>query len=279
MNHNRNQHTRHTMKLKPGAHLILVCNDKGGSCKSSAVAEARVAAHLMDLRHRLVTFDQSNDTLFRAFRGKGVHTLAIPNGDVLLESFGRHIDEARANGELIIADMPPGITDHDNPILHAFKESTVFEEFDSIALIIPVIPHHDHIKGAFDALAAYETIPVTHARGLVRAWRPDAKGPQWASFPTYATLLKKFPVWECGTWMQSFSDIMQEHGTFSAFPSLDELPEFFATESPKMSTHQRRALLGAVAHLEKAREAIQRHLLNPITEPATKPVANGGASA
>lgn len=274
-----NKPNQQTMKLKSGAHLMLVCNDKGGACKSTASAEARVAAHMMGLPYRLVTFDQSNETLFRAFRGKDVHSLAKPNGDVLLEMFGRHIDEARANGELIIADMPPGITDHDNPILHAFKESTVFEEFDSIALIIPVTPHHDHIKGAFDALAAYEAIPIKHARGLVRAWRPDPKGPQWASFPTYGTLIKKFPVWECGTWMQSFCDIMQEHGTFSGFPGLDELPEYFATDRTKLTTHQRRGLSAAVAHLEKARESIHRHLLAPITEPATKPIVSGGTSA
>ena len=261
------------MKLKPGVHLILVCNDKGGSCKSAVAAETRVAAHMMGLPHRLVTFDQSNETLFRAFRGKGVHTLAKPNGDVLLESFGRHIDEARANGELIIADMPPGITDHDNPILPAFKESTVFEEFDSIGYIIPIIPDHDHIEGAFNALAAYDSIPINHARGLIRAWRPDPNGPQWASFPTYATLVGRFPVWECRTWMQSFADIMQEHGNFSTFPGLDELPEFFATESPKMTTHQRSGLRSAVAHLEKAREAVRLYLLDPITEPATKPFA------
>jgi hypothetical protein len=139
-----------TRKLKAGAHLILVANDKGESSKSAVAAECRVAATLEKIPYRLITFDGSNDTLMQAFRGKGVHQLAKPNGDVLLESFGHHIDEARKNGELIIADMPPTITDSDHPLIKALTVSEILSEFDSIAYLIPVKPRNRRLRQSSD---------------------------------------------------------------------------------------------------------------------------------
>lgn len=259
-------------KLKPGAHLILVANDKGESSKSAVAIECRAAATMEQIPSRLITFDRSNDTLMQAFRGKGVHTLAKPNGDVLLATFGEHIDLARENGELIIVDMPPTVTDGDTPLIKALTVSEILTECDTISYLIPAKPHNDHIKGALDALAAYSKVPIKFDRGLIRAWRPDAlTWPTWEAFPAYSILTTQFPVWEVGTYMQSFADMIQGRGAFVDFPAIDELPEFFANKAGTMSTRERGALRAAVSHLEKARAAIKQHLFDPITEPVEKP--------
>jgi len=252
------------MKLKPGLHLIMVANDKGGGSKSTAAAEARVACRLENMPCRLITFDGSNKTLNNIFRGDGVHVVAKPNGDVLLDTLGSHIDQAREAGEIIIADMPPGITDADNTILRAFAQSQILEEFDTIGLIVPVFPHNDHIKGALDALAAYADVPVKYDRGMIRAWRPEPTSPTWDSFVSWPTLQKHFPVWECPTYLESFSTMMQGEAPYSDYPGLDQLPEMFAEKGSTLPSRDRGRLRAAVGHLEAARQAIRTHLLEPI---------------
>ena len=259
------------MKLKPGLHLWMVANDKGGASKSTACAEARVTCHLEDIPCRLITFDGSNQTLHDIFRGEGVHVVAKPNGDVLLDTLGAHIDQARDAGEIIIADMPPGITDADNPILRAFAQSRILEEFDSIALIVPVIPHSDHVKGALDALRVYADVPIKYDRGMIRAWRPEPTSPNWDSFASWATLSKTFPVWECPSFMQSLSDILQRNKPFGDYPGLDMIPRMFSERGSTLSTRERGQLRAAVGHLEGARQAIRTHLLEPLMEQTAKP--------
>lgn len=258
------------MKLKPGLNLIMAANDKGGGSKSTASAETRAVCHMENLPYRLITFDGSNQTLNAIFRGEGVNVVAKPNGDVLLETLGAQIDAAREAGEIIIADMPPGITDADNPILRAFSQSQILEEFTSIGLIVPVTTHHDHIKGALDALAAYADVPVKYTHGMIRAWRPEPTSPTWDSFVSWPILKKYFPVWECPSYMESFSAMMQGQGHFADYPSLDQLPEMFAERGSTLSTRERGQLRAAVSHLENARQAIRTHLLEPILEKAAK---------
>jgi hypothetical protein len=259
------------MKLIPGLNMFMVANDKGGSCKSTACAEIKAACHMENVPCRLITFDGSNQTLHDIFRGEGVHVVAKPNGDVLLDTLGAHIDQAREAGEIIIADMPPTITDADNPILRAFAQSQILEEFTNIGLIVPVIPHHDHIKGALDALAAYADVPVKYNRGMIRAWRPEPTSPTWDSFVSWATLKKHFPVWECPSYMQSMSDMMQRQGAYADYPGLDQLPEMFAERGYTLPSRDRGRLRAAVSHLESARQAICTHLLEPLMEKPAKP--------
>jgi hypothetical protein len=259
------------MKLKPGLHLFMVANDKGGASKSTACAEARVACSLENLPSRLITFDGSNRTLNDIFRGEGVHLVAKPNGDVLLETLGAHIDQARLAGEIIIADMPPGITDADNSLMRAFAQSQIFEEFDSIGLIVPVFPHHDHIKGALDALSAFNDVPIKYDRGMIRAWRPEPTSPNWDSFVSWETLAKAFPVWECPSFMESLSAMMQHRKPFGDYPALDMIPNKFAEMGSTLSACERGQLRAAVNYLEAARKAIRTHLLEPIMEKAIKP--------
>lgn len=252
------------MKLKHGLHLVMVANDKGGGSKSTACAEARVTCQLENVPCRLITFDGSNQTLNDMFRSEGVHVVAKPNGDVLLDTLGAHIDEARKAGEIIIADMPPGITDADNPILRAFSQSQILEEFDSIGLIVPVTTHHDHIKGALDALAAYADVPIKYDRGMIRAWRPEPTSPTWDSFVSWGTLSKTFPVWECPSFMESLSAMMQHRQPFGDYPALDMIPNMFSERGPTLLTRERGQLRAAVSHLEAARQAIRTHLLEPL---------------
>jgi hypothetical protein len=259
------------MKLKPGQHLIVVANDKGGAAKSNACAEARTTCQLENLPCRLITFDGSNKTLSDIFRGEGVHVVAKPNGDVLLDTLGVHIDQARQAGEIIIADMPPCITDADNPLMRAFAQSRIFEEFDTIGLIIPVTTHHDYIKGALDALAVYAEVPIKYDRGMIRAWRPEPNSPSWDSFVSWEILSKTFPVWECPSYMESLSAMMQHRKPFGDYPGLDMIPRMFAERGSSLSTRERGQLRAAVGHLEGARQAIRTHLLEPIIEPTAKP--------
>jgi len=252
------------MKLKPGLHLIMVANDKGGASKSTACAEARATCYLENLPCRLITFDGSNQTLNNIFRGDGVHVVAKPNGDVLLDTLGAQIDAAREAGEIIIADMPPGITDADDSVMRAFGQSQILEEFDSIGLIVPVFPHNDHIKGALDALAAYADVPVKYDRGMIRAWRPEPTSPTWDSFISWPILQKHFPVWECPSYLDSLSTMMQAEGAYSDYPGLDQLPEMFAQKGSTLPSRDRGRLRAAVSHLETARQAIRTHLLEPI---------------
>lgn len=260
------------MKLTPGVHLLLTANDKGGGSKSAFAAETRVACTMLEIPFRLVTFDGSNQTLNQIFRQSGVHCLAKPNGDVLLDSLGWHIDEARKAGEIIIADMPPAITDPDNPIMKSFSDTQIHADFTSIGLLVPVFTHHDHIKGALDALAAFAAAGIKHDRGLVRAWRPEPTSPKWESFPTFESLKALFPgaIWNCTSYMQSMADMMQAAGNFAEYPPLDKLPKMFAENAQEMGSRERGQLRAAVAHLEKAKDAIYEHLLKPIIEKSAK---------
>lgn len=251
--------------------MIMATNDKGGGSKSTACAEARAVCHLENIPCRLITFDGSNQTLINMFRGDGVHAVAKPNGDVLLETLGEHIDRAREAGEIIIADMPPGITDKDHTLIRAFQSSQILEEFDSIGLIVPVYPHHDHIKGALDALRVYAEVPVKYDRGMIRAWRPEPTSPAWDTFASWATLQKHFPIWECPTFLPSMSAMMQNNGHFVDYPGLDQLPQMFAEKGSTLSTRDRGQLRAAVNHLETARQAYRTHLLEPIMERTPKP--------
>jgi hypothetical protein len=245
--------------------MFLVANNKGGSSKSAVSAEARAVCHLEQVPCRLVTFDKSTKTLDEIFRGKGIHKLAKPNGDVLTESLGLQMEEAHAAGELIIADMPPGITDKDNPTLQSLAASNLLPEFTTISLLIPVSTHNDFVQGAFEALAAYKAISLTYDRGLIRAWRPEPNSPAWESFPTFSALTEKFPVWECPSYRQSVADMLQARGKYSTYPGLDKLPAYYIENARNLGYRDRANLTSAIVHLENARIAIRKHLLDPIT--------------
>lgn len=259
------------MKLKPGLHLWMVANSMGGSSKSTACAEARAACHLEKVPCRLITFDGNSRILNDIFRGKGVHVVAEPNGDALLETLTTHIDQARQAGEIIIADMPSAITDPYNPILRAFSQTRILEEFDSIGLIVPVSTYQYQIEGALDALAAYAKVPIKYDHGMIRAWRPEHSSHTWESFPSWPKLQKYFSVWECPDYMQSFSDMMQGRPPYADYPGIDQLPEMFAERWSTLSTRERGLLRCAVSHLEGARQAIRKHLLEPLQEKPAKP--------
>ena len=252
--------------MTPGLHLFLVANSKGGASKSIYAAETRVACHLEGVPCRLVTFDKSTKTLDDIFRGTGIHQLAKQSGDILIESFGLQMEEADDAGELIIADMPAAITDDDNPILKSIADSKLLREFSTISLLIPVYPHTDDIEGAFKALGAYKKIGINCERGMIRAWRPDSTLPPWDSFPTYSDLARKFPVWECPCYLQSMADMMQGLGRYAEYPALDKLPDYYIEHGPKLGYREKTKLTAAVSHLENAREAIRKHLLEPLRQ-------------
>jgi hypothetical protein len=218
-----------------------------------------------------VTFDKSTTTLNETFRGDAIYPIAKPNGDIVIDSFGLQMELADEAGEIIIADMPPGIIDDDNPTLRALADSKLLEQFTSIGLIIPVSTHNDYLQGAFEALDAYAKIGLKHDRGLIRAYRPELASPTWESFPTYARLAAKFPVWECHPYMQCLSDMMQGRGPYADYPGLDKLPEFFIKNGATIGRREKARLTAAVSHLESARAAISEHLLKPIAEKPSKP--------
>ena len=257
-------------KTISGAHLFLLANDAGASSKSTFAAEARVACTMRGIPCRLVTFDASWNPLNQIFRGNGVHTVAKPNGDLMLETFGEHIEEASKAGEVIIADVPPCITDTDNPIMRAFSNSGILEEFKSIGLLVPITTNNHSMRGALDALAAYTSAGIKHDRLLVRAWRPEPISPTWESFPAFKILKAHFPIWDCSTYMQSMTHMMWAEGKYSEYPALDMLPKLFTENAHEMGTAERAKLRAAVAHLEMATDAIFEHLLAPIIEKPAK---------
>lgn len=246
-------------------HLILIASTKGGVGKTASALEVKASCHMSGIGTKLCTFDKSNKSLVNAMRDERlVHNLDMPNGDMMLETFGKICEEAKQNGEIVIADVPPGFNDPDHSLIPALAESTILEEFASISVIIPVIPGPDGLAGAFDALATYAKIPMKIDRGLVRAYRPDTNSPPWTAYPTFQTLQEKFPVWECGKWMQSMTDMLQKRGTYANYPAVHLLPDHLIAHGNEMSLPERRALTAAVAHLQRAKNAIYEHILEPI---------------
>ena len=251
-----------------GAHLFLVANAAGGSSKTTFAAEAKVACTMRGIPSSLVTFDGQDQTLNKIFRGSGVHQVAKPSGEALLDSFGTHIDAARDAGEVIIADTPSCINDPDCPLMMALSDSKILEKFDSIGLLIPVTATHHHLDGAFEALAALQAAGIKCDRGLIRAWRdPELK---WDHFRTFDSLKALYPVWDCGTYMQSMTDMMWGYGNFAEYPALDKLQTLFAENGQGMTMRKRGQLRAAVAHLERATDAIYERLLAPIIEKPSK---------
>jgi hypothetical protein len=264
----QNPQTKKPMKLKPGLHLWMVANNMGGTSKSIACAEARAACRMENVPCRLISFDATGRILNDIFRGQGVHVVAKPNADVILDALVAHINQAREAGEIMIADMPSAIMYPDNPILRALTQSRILEEFDSTGLIVPVTANHYHIEGALDTLIGLARVPIKYDRGMIRAWRPEPTWPTWDSLASWPTLKRYFPVWECPSYMQSFVAMMQGLPPYRDYPAIDELPEMLAERSSTLSTRERGMLRAAVNHLESARQAIRAHLLEPIMERA-----------
>lgn len=253
-----------------GANLLIVANNAGGTAKTTYAAEACVACTMHGIPYRLVTFDGSSHALNRIFRGSGVHCLAKSNGETQLDSFKCQIDEARKGGEIIIADMPSCIAEPYNPIMKTLSDSQILADFESIGLLVPIGTSYHSIEGALDALAAYKAAGIKHDRGLVRGWRSDPASPTWEAFPCIAELKAYFPFWDCSSYMQSMTEMMYAHDKFSEYPALDKLHAMFAERSGAMNVRERGQLRAAVAHLEKAKDAIFEQLLKPIIEKPAK---------
>lgn len=263
------------LELKQTNNLIAVAGTKGGIGKTAFTMETHVACKLRNIPSIVCTFDKSNDALVGAMRDeKLVRKLAMPDGSLLLDTFGAAIDEARASGAIIILDMPPGFNDPDHPLTRALTESTILGEFDTISVLIPIKPDSIDLAGAFDALDVFNRIGMRIDHGLVRAWNNKSPNPNWKSFPAYEKLASMYPVWECGSWMSSMSEMIQQRGAFADFPAIHLLPAFFQETSAEMSTQKRGALRGAVAHLERANDAIYNNILKHLTRTVTFAEAN-----
>jgi hypothetical protein len=272
---NTKQTKNMNLELKEPNNLLIVAGTKGGIGKTAFTTETHAACKLRNIPSIVCTFDKSNDALVGALRDeKLVRKLAMPDGSLLLDTFGAVTDEARDTGAIITLDMPPGFNDPDHPLTRALTESTILGEFDTISVLIPIKPDSIDLAGAFDALAVFERIGMRINHGLVRAWNNKSANPNWESYPAYQKLASMYPVWECGTWMSSMSEMIQQRGAFADFPAIHLLPAYFQEKSAEMSTQQRGALRGAVAHLERANNAIYESILKHITRPVPIAEAN-----
>jgi len=246
--------------LIPGAHLILVANDKGGIGKSCAAIELYLACLLAGISVILVTYDGSNNTLAVAFGDKSKITY-LNIADLTQTGLCNVMDAAEKANAVVVIDTPAGYSDPGHPLIAALKRSGVFAGENSIAAYIPAKPDSDAIQGALKALAV---MPIKFSRGLIRAWRHDPMAPDWADFPGWAALTAEFPVWNLGDWLPSTTAIIHHTGDFAEFPGLDDLHEFTETSGGTLPRRQRKALVATLAHFDEAGRMIYQHLLKPL---------------
>ena len=251
-------------KLKPGCHIVLVAQNKGGEAKSTSALEVHMAALASGIPSVIATLDQSNKTLATALGGsEKIMSLDMGSANDLQRALNDAMDVAENAGAILVLDTPPTYVDDNHPLIPALTRSRVFETENSIAAIVPIRPIGDSVMGAVDAI---RVMPVDFARGLIRAWHHDPAAPKWESIPGYNDLLtnKNFAVWTVGTWLQTTQDIIHKQADFSTYPNLDELEEYFDSKGMTHSRFERSAMRVTLAHFEDARKAIFEHLLRPI---------------
>lgn len=249
-------------KLKPGCHVCMVAQNKGGEAKSITVLEFHLTAMARGIPSILATLDQSNATLAIALgSSEKIMSLNMGSANDLQRALNDAMDAAENAGAILIIDTPPAYVDVNHPLIPALTRSRVFETENSIAAIIPIRPMGDAILGAVDAL---RVMPVDFSRGLIRAWHHDPAAPKWDSMPGFDSLKARFPVWNVGTWMQSTEDIVHKQGDFSNFPNLDDLAEYSANHGMGHSRYERSAIRVTLAHFDDAQKAIYKHLIEPI---------------
>lgn len=251
-------------KLKPGCHIVLVAQDKGGEAKSTSALEVYLAALSSGIPSIIATLDQSNKTLATALGSQEkITSLDMGSANALQRALNDVMDVAEKAGAILVIDTPPTYVDNNHPLIPALTRSRVFEGENSIAAIVPIRPDGDSVIGAVNAL---RVMPVDFARGLIRAWRHDPAAPKWESIPGYTDLLtnKNFKLWAVGTWLQTTQDIFHKHEGFSTFPGLDELEDYYEAEGMTHSRYERSAMRLTLDHFEDARKAIYEHLLRPI---------------
>lgn len=254
--------TKSAPKLKPGCHIVMIAQNKGGEAKSSSALEVHLAALASGIPSILATLDQSNKTLAVALGGDDkVMALDMGSANDLQRALADAMDAAEEAGAILVIDTPPTYVDTNHPLIPAITRSRAFEGENSIAAMIPLRAAGDSVIGAVDAL---RVMPVDFTRGLIRAWRHDPAAPQWEYLPGYEILKAKYPVWEVGTWLQTTEDIFHKQGDFSSFPNLDELEDYANSEGMTHSRFKRSAMRVTLCHMEDARRAIYHHLLKPI---------------
>lgn len=257
--------TKSAPKLKPGCHIIMVTQNKGGEAKTTSALEVHLAAIASGVPSILATLDQSNQTLAIALGGADkIMALDMGSANDLQRALNDAMDAADEAGAILAIDTPPTYVDDNHPLIPALKRSRVFDGENSIAAIIPIRATSDSVIGAVDAL---RVMPVDYARGLIRAWQHDPAAPKWDTLPGYTSLRDKFPIWEVGTWLQSTEDILHKQGDFAKFPALDELADYSAEHGLEHSRYERSAMRVTLAHFEDARKQIFEHLIKPILLP------------
>ncbi len=284
------------IRLKAGAHVILIAQNKGGQGKTIGAIEVTMACLIYKIPFVLATLDQSNDTLTLIFgrrkpkqsksqkpefaegstaestedstdeaREDDFQIVKLDISDLNQREIIELLDLSEREGAVIIIDTPPAYADERNPMIAALKRSRVFDGEASIAAYMPVTPDTDSIQGAFTAL---KVMPVKFARGIIRAWRSSPHDPPWDSFSHWNELLEitEFKIWETGDWTPDCKKLIYRTGEFAEFPPLDLLDGFFQTPDTFLPRAQRKPVEEALAYFAQSSEVIYQHLLEPIIE-------------
>jgi len=276
------------IRLKSGAHVILIAQNKGGQGKTIGATEVTMACLIYKIPFVLATLDQSNETLTLIFgrrkpkqsksqepesteeateeaREDDFQIVKLDISDLNQREIIELLDLSEREGAVIIIDTPPAYADERNPMIAALKRSRVFDGEASIAAYMPVTPDTDSIQGAFTAL---NVMPVKFARGIIRAWRSSPHDPPWNSFSHWEKLLKitEFQIWETGDWTPACKELIYRTGEFADFPPLDQLDAFYRDPETFLPRALRKPVEEALAYFKQSSQVIYRHLLEPIIE-------------
>lgn len=176
-----------------------------------------------------------------------------------MDDLSQVIDEASANSKLLIIDLPAAYT-LDHPMFGVFRNSGIMEASTTAALV-PIMAVDSGTSGAVSALRTFMNFGFRFDRGIFRQWRfhGDPSRPDMSRLPNY-------PVWRAGFLSQLALEFIHQEVRRVGNPALNHLPRLREIQvRERLPACGRVALQDAIAHLEKAQNAICHAILSPIS--------------
>jgi len=222
-----------------GLHLIMAANQKGGSSKSTTIAEIAAGLKVLNVPTVIVNLEVTHDDVSTAnqrlrtmLRGSHISDIDCDNPSTVLEQFGVVMSEAQKSNAVILMDIPGAMMTSGNKIWENLMTSKYFDYLNSFSLFGTVSNEIDHFVTATHVTNAVEHL---HKHVFYRGWNNPASSEKLENMEEWKAISALYPSIIMPTRHDAMENVIFGRHPYQKVPGLIQLKSWYEQNEPQLT--------------------------------------------